>query len=68
MAPTSDSTDFSKLRSIEPINTDPNTPPTTASERIKRNFNMFVEVSKNRPIGEILCLKEALIFGKHKKI
>jgi len=64
MAPPTDSTDFSKLRSVEPMNTDPNTPPATASERIKRNFDMFVEVSKNRPLGEILCLKEALIFGK----
>jgi hypothetical protein len=66
MAPPIDPGDFSKLRTIEPINTDPDSPPATTWEKIKRNFNMFVEVSKNRPIGETLCLKEALIFGKQK--
>ena len=64
MAPTTDPTDFSKLRSIKPINNDPDAPPPTFWERMKHNFNMFMEVSKNRPLGETLCLKEALILGK----
>lgn len=62
--PPPDPADFSKFRSVEPINTDPNAPPITTGEKLKRNFDMFVEVSKNRPLGETLCLKEALIFGK----
>jgi hypothetical protein len=66
MAPPTDPEDFSKLRTVEPINTDPNAPPPTIWGRIKHNFDMFIEVSKNRPIGETLCLKEALIFGKYK--
>ncbi len=64
MAPSKDPTDFSNLRTIEPINTDPNASPVTTSEKLKRNVDMFIEVSKNRPIGEIVCLKEAMIFGK----
>jgi hypothetical protein len=64
MAPPTDPADFSKLRSIEPINIDPDAPPPTFSERMKRNFDMFVEVSKNRPLSQTVCLKEALIFGK----
>jgi hypothetical protein len=64
MAPPTDPSDFSKLRTVEPINTDPDAPPLTVWDKIKRNFGMFVEVSKNRPIGEIVCLREALILGK----
>ncbi|CAF4248212.1 unnamed protein product, partial [Rotaria sordida] len=64
MTSPTDPKDFSKLRSIAPINTDPNAAPATVWDRIKQNFAMFVEVSKNRPISETLCLKEALIFGK----
>ncbi|CAF1034730.1 unnamed protein product [Rotaria sp. Silwood1] len=63
MAPPIDPADFSKLRSVEPINTDPNAPPATVWDKIKQNFSMFREVSKNRPLSETLCLKEALIFG-----
>lgn len=63
MAPNKELTDLSKLRSAEPINTDPNAAPLTTSEKLKHNLDLFKEVSKNRPIGEILCFKEALIFG-----
>jgi hypothetical protein len=68
MAPPTDTSDFSKLRSVKPIDTDPNAPPPTFWERMKHNFGMFVEVSKNRPLSETLCLKEALILGKLKCI
>ncbi|CAF3779340.1 unnamed protein product [Rotaria sordida] len=63
MTSPTDPKDFSKLRSVAPINTDPNAAPATVWDKIKHNFAMFVEVSKNRPISETLCLKEALIFG-----
>ena len=63
MARNKELTDLSKLRSVEPINTDPNAAPLTTSEKLKHNLDMFKEVSKNRPLGEILCFKEALIFG-----
>ncbi len=66
MAPPTDPADFSKFRSVEPINTDPDAPPPTTWEKIRRNFDMFIEVSKNRPLGETLCLKEAFIFGNEK--
>ena len=66
MAPPTDPADFSKFRSVQPINTDPDAPPATTSEKIRRNFDMFMEVSKNRPLGETLCLKEALILGNKK--
>ncbi|CAF1586964.1 unnamed protein product [Adineta steineri] len=63
MAPSNDPADFSKFRSVEPINTDPNLAPASTWDKLKQNFGMFVEVSKNRPLSETLCLKEALIFG-----
>ncbi|CAF4215197.1 unnamed protein product, partial [Rotaria sordida] len=53
-----------ELRSVAPINNDPNASPATIWDKIKYNFSVLVEISKNRPIGETLCLKEALIFGK----
>ena len=56
--------DLSKLRSIEPINTDPDAPKPTTWDKIKHNFSMLVQISKNRPLSEITCLKEAFIFGK----
>lgn len=70
MAPSksTDPTDLSNLRSVEPINSDQNAPPPTAWEKIRHNFGLLAEVSKNRPIGETLCLKEALIFGKNIKL
>lgn len=67
MTSKNDPADFSKLKSVQPINTDPNAPPLTAWQQMKHNYEMFAEVSKNRPLGEILCLKEALIFGKIDK-
>ncbi|CAF1428835.1 unnamed protein product, partial [Rotaria sordida] len=39
--------------------TDPNAPPATVWDKLKQNFSMFIEISKNRPIRETLCLKEA---------
>ncbi|CAF1328496.1 unnamed protein product [Rotaria sordida] len=39
--------------------TDPNAPPATVGDKLKQNFSMFIEISKNRPISETLCLKEA---------
>ncbi|CAF2600162.1 unnamed protein product [Rotaria sp. Silwood2] len=63
MTPPNDPADFSKLRSVEPMNTDPNAPQGTTWDKMKQSVSMLVEVSKNRPIGETLCLKEALIFG-----
>ena len=62
-----DPADFSKLRSVEPMNTDPNALPPTTGEQMKQNIQMFMEVSKNRPLSETLCLKEALIFGKNSQ-
>lgn len=59
-----DPADFSKLRSVEPMITDPNALPPTAGEQMKQNMQMFMEVSKHRPLSETLCLKEALIFGR----
>ena len=67
MTSKNDPADFSKLKSVQPINTDPDAPPTTAWQQMKHNYNMLAEVSKNRPLGEVLCLKEALIFGKKNK-
>jgi hypothetical protein len=64
--PPTDPADYSKFRSVEPINTDPDAPPPTTWEKLRRNFDMFVEVSKNRPIGETVCLKEAFILGKEQ--
>ncbi|CAF4379000.1 unnamed protein product, partial [Rotaria sordida] len=64
MASPTDPKDLSKLRSVAPINNDPNASPETIWDKIKYNFSVLVEISKNRPIGETLCLKEALIFGK----
>lgn len=63
MPPTNDPADFSKFRSVEPINTDPNAAPATVWEKIRHNFGLLVEVTKTKPIGETLCLKEALILG-----
>jgi hypothetical protein len=64
MTPPIDPTDFSKFRSVQPneVNTDGHQ--RTAWEQIKNNFSMLVEVTKNKPIGETLCMKEALIFGR----
>ncbi|CAF3975314.1 unnamed protein product [Rotaria sordida] len=64
MASPTDPKDLSKLRSVAPINNDPNASPATIWDKRKYNFSILVEISKNRPICETLCLKEALIFGK----
>ncbi|CAF1425982.1 unnamed protein product [Rotaria sordida] len=43
--------------------TDPNAPPATVGDKLKQNFSMFIEISKNRPISGTLCLKEASIIS-----
>ncbi|CAF1380573.1 unnamed protein product [Rotaria magnacalcarata] len=63
MAPPMDPSDFSKLRTVEPISSDPNIAPATTWEKFKQAFGMFIEVSKNRPISETVCLREALVLG-----
>ena len=68
MAPTNDPADFSKLRSVEPINTDPDAPPPTLWERMKNNIAMLLEVSRTKPIGETLCIREAFIFGRSNSL
>lgn len=66
MSNPNDPADFSKLRSIEPNNIDPNLAPPTAWEQIRRNFSLLIEVTKAKPVGETLCLKEAFILGKKR--
>ena len=63
-----DPADFAKFRSVEPMITDPNAAPPTAGEQMKQNLRMLVDVTKNRPLSETLCLKEALIFGKRTNL
>ena len=61
-----DPADFSKLRSVEPINDDPNAAPPSTWDKMKQNFSLLVQVTKSKPISETVCMKEAFIFGIKK--
>ena len=63
MAPSNDPADFSKLRSVQPVNSDPDAPPAGVWQKVKHTLSMLVEVTKNKPVSETMCMKEALILG-----